>query len=305
MKWLPRKDLLRVILPLALRARSQGKKACLARRFWHEDSRRFGTKILGRQLRQAWHGDLLAYYRLVIVRESQDARHFIELGLDESRLIIGGNIKFDIHIDEQVVAAGKALRQSCGERPVWIAASTHEGEEALILAAHQQIQKTYPKALLILVPRHPERFDQVATLIKRYDFKVERRSVKASIAPTTDVYLGDTLGELLLMYASADVAFLGGSLVPIGGHNFLEPAALKVALLSGPHVHNFSDISAHLRARHALKIVEDADSLAVAVKQLFNNDDLRVAMGQSAKEIVVENRGAVKKHVDSIIEFVD
>jgi len=187
------------------------------------------------------------------------------------------------------------------ERLIWIAASTHPGEEELVLQAHALIRQTEPQALLILVPRHPERFTPVAELISQQGFQCIRRS-RGEMDQSGDaaVFLGDTMGEMFLFYATADVAFVGGSLAPIGGHNLLEPAALAKPVLTGPQLFNFTEISELLMQAQALTKVENASTLAAAVLHFFADPALRKQQGEKARQVIESNRGALAKHVDLI-----
>lgn len=237
-----------------------------------------------------------------IAAQSQpDADRFIKLGMPQDRITITGNIKFDINLSRSSQEAGENLRQQLGaNRPTWIAASTHEGEEEIILQAHKQIKNQAPECLLILAPRHPERFAPIAALCKKQDYKVVLRSSNEASDATTDIFLGDTMGELMKFYAASDVAFIGGSLVPIGGHNFLEPAILNLPIISGPHVFNFTEIAHLLTAKHALILVKNATELATQVINLFADPVLRQEFGANAKAVVNANRGAVEKHMKLI-----
>jgi len=223
-----------------------------------------------------------------IAAQSQpDADRFIKLGMPQDRIDITGNIKFDLDLSPSIEEAGKSLRQQLGaNRLVWIAASTHEGEEEIILNAFKQIKNKISDALLILVPRHPERFAPVATLCKKQGYKIILRSSNESCNATTDIFLGDTMGELMKFYAAADVAFVGGSFVSIGGHNFLEPAILTLPIISGPHVFNFTDIARLLTEKHALTLVKNAAELAEQIITFFDDPTLRQEFGANAKSVV-------------------
>ncbi|MNR16605.1 3-deoxy-D-manno-octulosonic acid transferase [compost metagenome] len=187
-----------------------------------------------------------------------------------------------------------------GGRPVWIAASTHEGEDEVVLAAHRQLLSSHPDALLILVPRHPERFTGVFELCRQQGFATVRRSSGQDVAATDQVLLGDTMGELLFLYALADSAFVGGSLVANGGHNLLEPAALSKPVLSGPHLFNFLEIAAMLREAGALQEVEDAASLATAVQRLFELPRDAHRMGAAGLAVMRANQGALRRLLDGL-----
>jgi 3-deoxy-D-manno-octulosonic-acid transferase len=180
-------------------------------------------------------------------------------------------------------------------RPVWIAASTHAGEDEIVLAAHRQLLKENPDALLILVPRHPERFNTVFELCQRQGFSTRRRSTAEAVQATDQVLLGDTMGELLFLYALADTAFVGGSLVANGGHNLLEPAALGKPVLSGPHLFNFLEIAAQLRTAGALSEVVDAETLALRVAHLWREPEIADAMRTAGQAVMQANQGALAR----------
>jgi len=236
-------------------------------------------------------GDLAA----IAAQAEADAGRFIALGADPAKVVVTGSIKFDLEVDAATVAAGQALRAELGTgRPCWIAASTHDGEDEAVLDAHAAIRARTPDALLLLVPRHPERFDRVAALCKARGCSVARLS-HAAPAAGVEVYLGDTMGELRLFYAAADLAFVGGSLVPTGGHNPLEPAALGLPILAGPHMHNFVRIADLLGEAGALMTVNDGADLAKRIIGLFASPERAAAAGAAGGEVVVRNRGALER----------
>ena len=213
-----------------------------------------------------------------------------------------GSVKFDMTLDDTVRQGADALRAMIGERPVWIAASTHPGEDEPVLAAHKALLETAPQTLLVLVPRHPERFDGVAQLIRQQGLGLARRSKQDTVTADTQVYLADTMGELLMLFGVADVAFVGGSLVPVGGHNLLEPAGWGKPVVTGPHLHNFTAISGLLDDAGALTLVEDADALAITLQGLFRNPAQSQHQGQAAAAVVEANRGALEKGLELISE---
>ncbi|MBP8264809.1 lipid IV(A) 3-deoxy-D-manno-octulosonic acid transferase [Aeromonas salmonicida] len=230
----------------------------------------------------------------LLCQHQDDAERFARLGIGRERLAVTGSIKFDIQLGDEVQARGQALRQQLGQsRPVWIAASTHQGEDEQVLAAFDLVLQRHPQALLILVPRHPERFDRVAELCAPYG--CVRRTGGAPIRETDKVYLGDTMGELPLMLAAADVAFVGGSLVKVGGHNLLEPAALGKPCLSGPAYFNFSDITRQLVAQGGAALVADAAALGEKVSELLADEGERRQMGEQAHAVVLRNQGALAR----------
>ena len=233
-----------------------------------------------------------------------DARRFVDLGADPARVSVTGSIKFDLAIDDATRDAGLALREELGpDRPCWIAASTHEGEDEIALTAHAEVSARFPGAVLVLVPRHPERFVRVASLCASRGFAVARRS-RGEPGGEATVYLGDTMGELLALYAAADVAFVGGSLVPTGGHNPLEPAALGLPVITGPHLHNFARIAGLLEEAGALTTVADAGGLASRVVELLESPELAAACGTAGREVVARNRGALERLLGLVEELL-
>ncbi len=234
-----------------------------------------------------------------------DADRFIALGAPADRVSVTGNIKFDIELPADLFTRSSALRQELGkDRFIWVAASTHEGEEEIILAAHKKLREVNPTALLILVPRHPNRFDAIAKLCEQ-SFVTARRSFLQTCQPETGVYLGDTMGELLIMYGACDVAFIAGSLIPRGGHNMLEAGALGKPILTGPHLFNFAEISEMFVNAKAMTIVQDADSLAAQLVYLMQHVDERNAMGERSLQVVTANRGALAKQMEIIGEYLN
>jgi 3-deoxy-D-manno-octulosonic-acid transferase len=199
-------------------------------------------------------------------------------------------------LDEQV----EVLRRDWGGRPVWVAGSTHEGEDELVLFAHRRVLSRFPDALLILVPRHPERFDRVGGLCRRERLRTARRSRSGEYISDTQVYLGDTMGELPVLLGSADVAFIGGSLIAAGGHNMLEASAQGVAVCFGPHVFNFAAISRLLIEEGAACLVENEAALANQVIAWFDDASGRAEVGENGRRVVEKNRGAMQRLVDLI-----
>jgi 3-deoxy-D-manno-octulosonic-acid transferase len=232
---------------------------------------------------------------VVAAQTGEDARRFGFLGASGERTHIIGNLKFDIDIDTASLEKGAALRASFLGRPVWIAGSTHGGEDELVLMAHALVRSSVPPALLILVPRHPSRFDAVADLLARGGWHFVRRSSNDGVGGDTEVLLADTVGELVALYAAANVAFVGGSLVPIGGHNLLEPAALAMPVTTGPFNSNSPDVVKLLSDRGALLRVTDSQGLASAVSRLLEDAGERERLGALALSAVDENRGALAR----------
>ena len=243
---------------------------------------------------------MLARLQLIAVQSAAEAQRFLQLGARPEAVQVTGSIKFDLQVDAQLLARATGCRADWGARPVWIAASTHAGEDEIALAAHRQLLARWPQALLILVPRHPERFNSVYELCQRQGFATCRRSAGAQPQATDALLLGDTMGELLFLYALADVALVGGSLVANGGHNLLEPAALGKPVLSGPHLFNFLEISSQLREAGALREVQDADSLAREVAQLWQSRDDWQAMSEAGLAVLRRNQGALARLLGGI-----
>lgn len=238
----------------------------------------------------------LSHGIVIAAQSDSDAERFRLLGASPERTHVTGNLKADMEFPQEVVERGRAFRKThAAGRPVWIAASTHGGEEEIVLAAHERVRRELPGALLVLVPRHPERFAAVAELVEKSGASFQRRSADGVPGPGDAVYFVDTLGELPMFYAVADVAFVAGSLVPIGGHNLLEPAALAMPVLAGPHNFNSQDISALLEEAGALQIVQDAESLAAAVSTLLADEALRRNRGERARRTLAESGGALER----------
>ena len=240
---------------------------------------------------------MLAELSLIAVQTEAEAERFRLLGARGECVEVTGSIKFDLSVDPQLPVRAAELRGEWGaaQRPLWIAASTHAGEDEVILTAHRQLLAEHGDALLILVPRHPERFADVHELCRREGFATVRRSTGAPVAADTQVLLGDTLGELLFLYALADLAFVGGSLVANGGHNLLEPAALGKPLLSGPHLFNFLEIANQLREAGDLLEVADAEQLHAALRHLFAEPQVAASMADAGLGVLRANQGALAR----------
>ncbi|ELI1812560.1 lipid IV(A) 3-deoxy-D-manno-octulosonic acid transferase [Vibrio fluvialis] len=244
------------------------------------------------------------YVDRILCQYESDAGRFVRLGFQPEQVQVTGSIKFDIEIAPTVLEQGKQLRAELGvARPVWIAASTHDGEDAILLDAHQALLKQFPNALLILVPRHPERFNAVFDLCIQHGFTTHRRTSSASIAPGTQIYLGDTMGELLALISAADICFMGGSLIgeKVGGHNLLEPAALGKPLLNGPSYYNFSEIMQLLQSAGAVEICMNAQEITMYLLTLFSSPDKLSQIGKRALLVLKDNKGAVKKTLSDIL----
>ncbi|MCK8083452.1 lipid IV(A) 3-deoxy-D-manno-octulosonic acid transferase [Vibrio sp. 1CM24A] len=240
----------------------------------------------------------------VLCQYPSDAKRFVRLGLDKASVHVTGSIKFDIEVSSEQVEKGKALREQVGfHRDVWIAASTHQGEDEIVLDAHRQLLKDNPSALLMIVPRHPERFNQVSELAQEHGFNTITRTSQQPITPDVEVYIADTMGEMLVLLGGADVCFMGGSLVgdKVGGHNLLEPAALQLPLLNGPSYFNFSEITDKLLEAHTVTICQNSNEIAGQLKELFTQPKLRKDKGLAAYQVVDQNRGALDKTLQHIL----
>lgn len=236
----------------------------------------------------------------IICQHQGDADRFVRLGIPSNKLSVTGSIKFDLALPDNLMENAARLRaQFPCKSQVWIAASTHKGEDEQVLDAFRLIRETFPESRLILAPRHPQRFIDVYALCHKRGWRVARRSLQES-PQDTDVYIGDTMGELLLLLKASDVAFIGGSLVPIGGHNLLEPAGLGIPSITGPYNFNFSDIAASLIACSATQICNTSAELANIVIQLLDNPEERKRRGNAGAQFIASNRGAINS-IEKII----
>ncbi|OUR83573.1 3-deoxy-D-manno-octulosonic acid transferase [Cycloclasticus sp. 46_120_T64] len=244
----------------------------------------------------------LADITQVCAQTELSAERFIALGLAPEKVSVPGNIKFDMRLPANLSEQAEVIRRDWfQQRPSWIAASTHDGEDGKILDAFAELKQEFSNSLLVLVPRHPERFDAVAKLCEKRGYSVTRRSEHRGTRVSSDVFLLDSLGELRLYYGTVDVAFVGGSLVPTGGHNMLEPAALAVPILFGPYVHNFTDISQRLLEQQAAAQVADQQQLASQLIDLLRHSEKRDQMGSAGQRFVEQNKGAVENVAQQIV----
>lgn len=246
--------------------------------------------------------ETLSYGIIIAAQSRSDADRFLALGASPERTSVMGNIKFDVELPAGVSERGAGLRSTIlGDRPVWVAASTHRGEETQVLDAHRRLLEQFPDLLLILVPRHPERFAEVETLAGKSGFELVRRTDDHACGAGTQVLLGDTMGEMPLFFAASDIAFVGGSLVPIGGHNLLEPAAQGLPVITGPHNFNAQEIADLFVERGACCLVSGAHQLADAVAELLERPDIASELGRNGLAVLDENRGALARLL-SLIE---
>lgn len=237
-------------------------------------------------------------YRIASQNET-DGNRFLSLGYAENRLVVTGSIKFDLDLSPALMQQASQLREEWSRSrfcKVWLAASTHPGEEAAILDVFVELKQDFPDLLLVLVPRHPERFNSVYKQCQDKRLVTHRRSEgqqRASLQP--DVILGDTMGELLAFYGACDVAFVGGSLVPVGGHNLIEPAAWGKAIISGHYLHNFSEISRLLLDQQAMLVCHHPSELAAQLRELLLSEERCFILGRQAQKVALQNRGALEK----------
>jgi len=250
-------------------------------------------------------GYMLRRIALIAAQTKEEAARFLALGADPSQLVVTGSVKFDIQIPASIHEKAQVFRQRFGnERLIWVAASTHEGEEEKVLTVFAKLRKQFPRLLLILVPRHPERFPKVTQLCKKQGFSVLLRSTEEKCKAETDIVIGDSMGELCAYYGASDVAFVGGSFIPVGGHNLLEPAALAVPAVTGPYVFNFEEITRLLVSAGGAVKVETLDELENTLEKWLLDASERNRVGEKALHVVQQNGGALEAHLQCIQELL-
>jgi 3-deoxy-D-manno-octulosonic-acid transferase len=254
-----------------------------------------GYRVLRPLLRRA-----LRTLRAVLAQSDDDAARFVRLGAAAETTLVSGNLKYDVAVGAGWPAFAAAFGERIGARPAWIAASTHAEEEAAIIAIHRRLRGRWPELLLLWAPRHPERFKAVAQQAVDAGWRVATRKLTQWPDRGDAVFVIDTLGELMPFYGCAQVAFVGGSLQDIGGHNLLEPAAVGTAVVSGPHLHNFADIAAQMRDAGALLVGADAEEVGTHVATLLDDAGARAAMVAAAHALVDQGRGALRRTLDRI-----
>jgi 3-deoxy-D-manno-octulosonic-acid transferase len=247
---------------------------------------------------------LLAPVTLVLARSDADAEHFAGLGVSEDRIVVTGNIKYDLEADARPLEWADDIRLAVGQRPVVVAGSTMEGEEAQVLDAVFGLGSDGEPPFLILAPRHPERFDAVAKDLEDRGLTFARRSDPPPLPSGCDVFLIDTIGELARAYGLADLAFIGGSLAPTGGHNPLEAAVWGVPVLSGSHVHNFREVYDEMTAAGGARLVDDVAELRVAAAVWLDDDKFARAAGAAGRDVVESNRGASERTVSALLGLI-
>ena len=242
----------------------------------------------------------LATIDCVAAQSEADAARYRLLGAPPGKVEITGNLKYDLPVPEGIVETAADWRRDWGGRPVWIAASTHPEEEAIVLDAHRAVLASDPRALLLWAPRHPERFAAVVASALRSGMKTGSRREDGLPGGDTEVFVVDTLGELMAFYAASDVAFVGGSLQEVGGHNVLEPAALGVPALVGPHTFNFQDITDLLIETGAVQRVSDAASLGRKICQMLRHPGESRRRGEAGRLRIAAERGALGRTLQLI-----
>jgi len=239
----------------------------------------------------------------IATQTNEDKQRFIEIGAQNEAISVCGNLKFDLARDESIIQQAKLLKQQLFKnRFVWIIASTHDKEEAIFFDIYPQLKKQIPELLLLVVPRHPERFELVNKLAIKSQFKTCMRSSQVACTEETDVYIADTMGELKLLYGVADICFVGGSMVPIGGHNILEPAMMEVPILFGPYMVNFKEITKNVLALEAAIQCFDKQGLLDTVLHLYQHEDDRNKLAIKAKQFIDSNQGATEETLKIIVD---
>ena len=249
-----------------------------------------GYKILSNLTKKT-----LEYVSVIATQTKTDAERFISLKVQSEKISVTGNLKYDIHLDENLFQEAKIFKQRVSNRPVLIAASTHEGEEAIILSAYADVLRAVPDCLLVIAPRHPHRTNDIEKKCLLNNYKTIRYSRYLDSFEGINIYILDTLGQLSSHYAASDIAFVGGSLVPAGGHNLIEPAMLGVPIITGTHLSNFVEVAKMLDDDEALVKVKNSTELSQAVIALFNNPELREQMGKKGKSVVKSKQGSINK----------
>jgi 3-deoxy-D-manno-octulosonic-acid transferase len=248
---------------------------------------------------------LLAPLTRVLARTDADAERFAGLGVPAAHIQVCGNIKYDLEVDERPLEWADRVLEAAGGRPIVVVGSTMEGEEAQVLEALTGVDAEGGAPFLIFAPRHPERFEAVAGLLSQRGLRCGRRSRLAEMPDAADSFLIDTIGELARAYRLARLAFIGGSLVPTGGHNPLEPAVWGVPVLSGSHVHNFREVYREMTEAGGARMVADIAELRVAAAVWLDDARLAQAAGAAGREVVERNRGATARTVDALLELVE
>lgn len=262
------------------------------------NGRMSGASFKGWQKRPRLIRALLGCFRFVAAQSARDGEYFTALGARDVRLL--GNLKLDAPALPADVATTAQLAAALGERPRWLAVSTHRGEEAVIAAVHRRVAEHYPDLITLIVPRHPERGEEAAREVAALGLRVARRQAGDALGPATEVHVADTLGELGLFCRLSPIVLIGGSLVPHGGQNPLEPARLGCALLTGPHMGNFAEVMDLLRQGGAVTEVGDEAALAATLLRLLAAPDEVLRLGEAARQIAEAGEGVVARVADAV-----
>lgn len=249
---------------------------------------------------------ILNYFTLILAQSHDDAQRFVRLGAQAKKVLTLGNMKFDLQTNQIDKIKFEHIKEYWGsKRPVVIIASTHDDEESQILAQLKSLQHFIPNVLLLIAPRHPERFQSVYQLCTQLGFVTGLRSQVDTLKQEIEVVVLDCLGELLGFYHISDYAFIGGSFVPVGGHNVLEPIAMQVPVFTGQYIHNFKAICSELAKAQAIVFANDAKSLVDEIVQLYNNPTRREQLIENASRVLRKNKGSVEKHLQTLQRFCD
>ena len=241
----------------------------------------------------------LAHVKLIAAQTQDDAQRFAAIGAKTEAVRTLGNIKFDVEVSSEVIGLGRQLKFDLfGGRFVWLIASTHKDEEAIFLEIYKEIKPRIPELLLVIVPRHPERFDEVKKLCEQYQLTVVMRTSGEGCHQLTDVYLADTMGELKMLYAASDATFVGGSMVPVGGHNILEALAVGTPVLFGPYMANFKDIAQGVLLLDAAKQCQNKNEIISAIAELHADAAYRQSLAEKGKAFVRQNQGVIVRIID-------
>ncbi|MGH1428319.1 MAG: lipid IV(A) 3-deoxy-D-manno-octulosonic acid transferase [Arenicella sp.] len=246
---------------------------------------------------QSLSQDIFNTIDVIAAQGAADANRLIKLGVDKTKIVITGSLKFDVNMPASLKESAHALRDLlANHRTVWICGSTRDGEEGQLIQSYKALKKTHSDLLLVLVPRHPERFDSVARQCEGFGLNVVKRTENpVELDESVDVYLGNTMGELGLLYAASDIAFVGGSLVPFGGQNILEPCALGIPVLFGPNMFNFEEISQLTIDAKAGICVQNEYQLQDHISQLIQHPNQRDQMGRNGLALIEQHKGALDR----------
>ena len=259
---------------------------------------RLSERSLQRYLKlKSFSKKIFQQVNLFAAQGDTDAKRLENLGVSRDKIVVTGSLKFDINMPASLKESAQALRSLLARnRTVWICGSTRDGEEEQLLHAYKKLKQQFHDLLLVIVPRHPERFEQVARLCESRNLNLVRRtSNPTKVLDSVDVYLGNTMGELSVLYAASDIAFVGGSLVPFGGQNILEPCALGIPVVYGPHMFNFEEISMLVEKANAGSCVENLENLQQKISELIKSPDLRDQMGRAGMSLIEQHKGALDK----------